>query len=261
MTTLSDQELRQRAKSLRLYGLLENWPKICQEPWLTKVIEYEHVERARRSHEYRLRNAKIGAFKERADFDWSHPDKIDRELVDELFELDFIKEGRNVVFIGPNGVGKTMFARNLAYNAVIRGLSTRYSTASDMLNDLGSLNGSLLIARFKRYTTPRLLVIDEVGYLAYDAHLADLLYEVVSRRYEACASIVVTTNKPFSEWNQVFEGAACVTTLIDRLCHRVDIVSIEGESYRVKEAMERATERQNRKQEQSKKRKAKLKNC
>ncbi len=259
MTTLSDQELRGRAKTLRLYGLLENWAKICQEPWLPKVIEYERVERARRSHEYRLRNAKIGTFKERADFDWSHPDRIDRELVDELFDLEFIKDGRNVVFIGPNGVGKTMFARNLAYNAVIRGLSTRYTTASDMLNDLGSLNGSLLITRFKRYTAPRLLVIDEVGYLAYDAHLADLLYEVVSRRYEVGASIVVTTNKPFSEWNQVFEGAACVTTLIDRLCHRVDIVSIEGGSYRAKEAMERAKARQERKQTARKKRLVKTK--
>ena len=136
-----------------------------------------------------------------------------------------------------------MLAKNLAYAAVIRGLSTRHTTASDMLNDLGTFNGSALINRIKRYTRPTLLVIDELGYLSYDAQLADLLYEVISRRYDAEASVVVTTNKPFSEWNQVFEGAACLTTLIDRLCHRVEIVTIEGESYRATEAAKSAKER------------------
>jgi len=149
-------------------------------------------------------------------------------------------------------VGKTLFAGNLAYEAVIRGISTRYVSASDMLASLGGLTGSMLTHRLKRYVAPALLAIDELGYLRYDAQLADLLYEVLSRRYEASASTIITTNKPFSEWNQAFEGAACVATMVDRLCHRVEIVQIDGDSYRATEAKARAkTKRARRKQRPS----------
>ena len=230
------EELRERAKKLRMYGLLASWATLADEPWVEMIIELEETERARRSQEYRLRNAKIGAFKDRADFDWKHPKKIDRLQIDELFTLDFVDEGQNVVFVGPNGVGKTMFARNLANASVNRGWATRYVSASDMLTDLASFNGATLRARLKRYVAPRLLVIDELGYLSYDNHHADLLYEVVSRRYEQDASIVLTTNRAFKEWNLLFEGAACLATLIDRLCHRVEVVRIDGESYRKTEA-------------------------
>jgi DNA replication protein DnaC len=247
MKKVPEDELRATATKLRLYGLLDNWAEVAQQPWLPRVIEMERQERARRSHAYRLRNANIGTFKDRADFDWKHPKKIDRWQIDELFTLDFIEEGTHVVFIGPNGTGKTMFARNLAHEAVSRGLSTRYVSASDMLAALGGLTGSMLSQRLKRFTGPSLLVVDELGYLRYDSHLADLLYEVISRRYDAEASTVITTNKPFSEWNQVFEGAACVATMVDRLCHRVELVQIDGPSYRAAEAKARArTRRANR---------------
>lgn len=231
-----DDELRATVTQLRLYGLLAHWDEIASEPWLPRIIEMEKRERARRSHEYRLNNAKIGAFKHRADFDWKHPKKIDRAQLDDIFTLDFIDDGTNIVFVGPNGVGKTMFAKNLAYESISRGVAARYVSASDMLASLGGLTGSMLTHRLKRYVGPALLVIDELGYLRYDAHLADLLYEVLSRRYDAQASTVITTNKPFAEWNQAFEGAACVATMIDRLCHRVEIVKIEGDSYRATEA-------------------------
>ncbi|MGH1348742.1 MAG: ATP-binding protein [Nannocystales bacterium] len=236
MAKLPEDELRKLALKLRLYGLLANWGEIAKSPWVPKLLEMERAERARRSHEYRLKNAKIGAFKDRSEFDWKHPTKADRLQIDELFTLDFIGEGTNVVFVGPNGIGKTMLARNLAYEAVSRGVSTRYTSASDMLAALGGLTGSMLTQRLRRYTKAALLVVDELGYLRYDSHLADLLYEVISRRYDAEASTIITTNKPFSEWNQVFEGAACVSTMIDRLCHRVELVKLEGKSYRAKEA-------------------------
>jgi DNA replication protein DnaC len=244
MPKIPDDELRALALKLRLYGLLASWSEVSSKPWLPGVIEMERAERARRSHEYRLRNAKIGAFKDRADFDWKHPTKIDRAQIDELFTLDFIEEGTNVVFVGSNGTGKTLFARNLAYEAVSRGVNTRYISASDMLASLGGLTGSMLSHRLRRYTNPTMLVVDELGYLRYDSHLADLLYEVISRRYDAELSTVVTTNKAFKEWNQVFEGAACVATMIDRLCHRVEIVKIEGESYRATEGKARAKKKQ-----------------
>lgn len=236
-------ELRERAKRLRLYGLLNAWASLGSEPWVIELVQLEEEERGRRSQEYRHRKAKIGVFKDRVDFDWKHPKVIDRLQIEELFTLDFMKEGQNVVFYGPNGVGKTLFARNLANSAVERGWATRYVSASDMLTDLASYNGSTLRNRLKRYVSPKLLVIDELGYLSYDNQHADLLYEVISRRYEDEASIVLTTNRPFKEWNQVFESAACLTTLIDRLCHRVEIVEIDGESYRQTEGKLRAKEK------------------
>jgi DNA replication protein DnaC len=227
-----EAELKQRAEKLRLYGLLAQWSSFGGAEWVIPLIEAEEEERAIRSQEYRLTNAKIGAFKDRADFDWKHPKKIDRQQLDELFSLEFLEEGRNVVLVGPNGVGKTMFAKNLAHAAVSRGCATRYLSAADMLTDLASYNGATLKNRLKRYVSPRLLVIDELGYLSYDSQHADLLYEVVSRRYEQEASIILTTNRSFKEWNEVFDGSAVLTTLIDRICHRVEIVQIDGLSYR-----------------------------
>ena len=116
---------------------------------------------------------------------------------------------------------------------------SRFCVAADLLNDLSGLDGATLQTRVKRYVSPKLLVIDEVGYLRYDNRHADLLYEVVRGRYDKGRSIIVTTNKAFSEWNQVFESAACLVTLIDRLCHRAEIVEIRGDSYRVKESKAR----------------------
>lgn len=240
-TKLHDyDELRRRANRLRLYGLVSGWAKLCTQPWVAELIELEEQERTRRSRERRIKNAKVGTFKPIVDFDWKHPTKIDRGLVEDLFDLEFISEAANVVLVGPNGVGKTMIAQNLGYQAIIRGHTVRFTSASDMLNDLSGLDGSALKHRLKRYVNPKLLVVDELGYLSYDSRHADLLYQVISRRYENRGSLVLTTNKPFAEWNEVFDSAGCLVTLIDRLCHRCEIVVVEGTSYRIKEAKQRA---------------------
>ena len=222
-TPLYLEDLRQRALKLRLYGLVAHWSTYATESWLSRLIEVEEAERALRSKEYRIRNAMIGVFKPMGEFDWNHPKKIDRTQIDELLSLEFLGEKTNVVLMGPNGVGKTMIAQNLAFAAVERGWATRFCAASDLLNDLSSLDGAALRQRLKRYVSPKLLVVDEVGYLRYDDRHADLFYEVVRQRYQRGASMVLTTNKPFSEWNTVFESAACLVTLIDRLCHRCEI--------------------------------------
>ena len=230
----------QRARTLGLYGLLAHWEEVCEKDWLSWILEIETVERRRRSLERRIRNARSGAFKPMADFNWDWPKKIQRASIEELFSLQFIDEGANVVLLGPNGVGKTMIAKNLTYQAVLRGYSARFTAASDMLNDLAAQQTSGSLARrLRRYCNPQLLAVDEVGYLSYDNRYADLFFEVVTRRYEQ-RSIVLTTNKPFAQWQDIFPNAACVVTLVDRLVHRAEIVQIQGDSYRLKEAKERA---------------------
>lgn len=239
----SSLDLRERARRLGLWGLLAHWESFAEAPWLETLLGYEEQERARRSLERRLSRAKIGRFKPMAQFDWSWPKKIDRELVEELFRFEFLEEGANVILRGPNGVGKTMIAQNLAYQAVLRGHTARFVNASALLNDLASQEtGHALSYAFRRYVKPRLLVVDEVGYLGSTAKHADLFFQLISYRSED-KSTVITTNKPFGEWNQVFPNAGCVVTLIDRLTHKAEIVEIHGDSYRLKEATERQARR------------------
>jgi len=245
MTTTTSQldALRARAQRLGLHGLISEWSELGEQAWVERLIAVEEVERQKRSLDARIKKARFGRFKPMADFDWKWPTKIDREGIEELFNLDFLADGANVILLGPNGTGKTMIGRNLAHRAVLRGETVLFTTASEMLNDLAAqTSGAALTRRLKRYTTPRLLHIDEVGYLSYDARHADLLFEVVTRRYEQ-RSIVLTTNKAFAEWSEVFPNAACVVTLVDRLIHRSEILAIEGESYRLKEAKERTNQK------------------
>jgi DNA replication protein DnaC len=241
-TNLTLDGVRPRLRRLGFYGLLAQAETLLNEPWLARVIELEERERSRRSLQRRLDSARLGSFKPIADFDWSWPTKCDRSLIEELFSLAFIEEAANVVFLGANGLGKTMLFKNLAHQAVLHGHTARYTLASDMLHDLAAQDSSTALARrLRRYIRPLVLAIDEVGYLSYDARYADLLFEVITRRYEQNRPVLLTTNKAFGEWNQVFPNATCVGTLVDRLLHRAEIVALEGKSYRLKEAQERTT--------------------
>ena len=240
-------ELRQQAAGLRLHGLLAHWAEVMGHPeqarWVTQVLSWEVAERSRRSLERRLRAAHIGRFKPLADFDWAWPRSIDRGAVEELMTLEFLGEASNVVLVGPNGVGKTMCACNLGYQAVLAGHTALFVTAGALLGELAALDSdSALRRKLRQYAAPDLLLIDEVGYLSYSNRHADLLFELVSRRYQH-KSTVVTTNRAFAEWGEVFPNAACVVSLIDRLMHRAEVVRIEGDSYRAKEAREREATR------------------
>jgi DNA replication protein DnaC len=238
-TDLTPAELKARLKALGLFGLIACLDQIADKPWLQEVLAIEERERQKRGLERRLRHARVGAFKPMIDFDWDWPKKIDREAIDELFSLGFMKTGHNGVLVGPNGIGKTMILKNVAHQALVRGHTVRFATASDMLADLAAQDSSTALARrLRRYTVPHLLCVDEVGYLSYDNRYADLLFEVVTRRYDAHKSILLSTNKAFAEWSEVFPHAACVVTLVDRLIHRAEVVDIEAESYRLKEAKE-----------------------
>ena len=244
---IHEQRLREQAGELRLHSLLSRWTELMgnaeQARWVAQLLGWEAAERHRRSLERRLRAAHIGPFKSLADFDWAWPTQCDRAVVEELMTLAFLKDASNVVLVGPNGVGKTMCACNLGYQAVLAGRTALFITAAQLLGELAALDSdSHLRRRLKHYASPDLLMIDEVGYLSYSNRHADLLFELISRRYQH-KSTVVTTNKPFAEWGEVFPNAACVVSLIDRLMHRAEVVRIEGKSYRQKEADEREVAR------------------
>lgn len=237
---ITDDSLRQRAASLGLHGLVANWDQIPDTDWLAWLLQVEEAQRQHRSLERRKRAAKLGQFKSMTDFDYTWPKRMDRPLTRRLLDLSFLQESLNVVIIGPNGVGKTMLAKNLCYNALLAGHTVRFVTASALLNHLAATDSpSILRRRFSSYTSPALLCIDEIGYLSYATEQADLLFEVVTRRYELERPIIVTTNKTFQQWGSVFPGAACVVTLVDRLLHRCELLHINADSYRLKEHKQR----------------------
>ena len=247
--------MKQRADSLKLHGLLAHWDEIdsSMAPWVTSLVEWEENERNKRGLERRLRHAKIGRFKSLTDFDWGWLKRLDQSVISELMTLEFIAETSNAVFVGPNGVGKSTVAQNIAHHAVLQGHTVIFTTAAHMLNELAAVDGDMALRRrLKYYAQPQLLVIDEVGYLSYGNRHADLLFEIINRRYEE-KSTIVTTNRAFSEWGEVFPSASCVVSLIDRLIHHAEIVPFDGESYRMKEAKERAKKRSAAKRKTAKK--------
>lgn len=203
---------------------------------LSEVSRLEMQERARKGCERRLSRAKLGRFKPMADFDWNWPRKLDRAAVERVLSLGFVERTENVILVAPQGVGKTMIAQNVAHAAVLAGQTALFVSASELLLDLAKQDTArLLERRLQHYARPHVLVIDEIGYLSYDNHAADLLFQIVSRRYER-RPIVLTTNLSFSDWSTVFPNAACATALIDRLTHHAEIIAIDGESYRKREA-------------------------
>jgi DNA replication protein DnaC len=172
-------------------------------------------------------------------FDWAHPRKIDRELIERLAALDFVGRGENVLLRGQSGVGKTMLAKNLGHAALLAGKTVRFTTLAAALADL--LQQESLPAferRLKRYTRPALLILDELGYLPCDSRAADILFNIISRRHEH-RSTIISTNLAFKQWGTVFPGAACVVALVDRFaqhCHKVDI---DADSWRDRHSFER----------------------
>lgn len=217
--------------------------RLAPRALLEQIVEAETADRTTRSHQRLLAQARLGRFKPISDFDWNWPKKIDRELIERALTLDFIPEARNIILLGANGLGKTMIAKNIVASAVNAGYSALFRTASDLLADLQCDSPQARRRKFSYYARPRLLCIDEVGYLSYDSNAADLLYEIVNRRYERSA-LLITTNRGFKDWNEVFPNATCIATLLDRLTHHAEIAIIEGKSYRVRESeMEAAVRR------------------
>ena len=205
---------------------------------LEQLAELEERARVAVNLARRTRFACLGSFKTLDRFDWNHVEKIDRPLVERLIELDFVDRGENVLLKGGSGLGKTTIALNLAQAALAAGFTVRFSTLAAALADLLSQESMPAFERrLRRYTSPDLLVLDELGYLPCDSRAADILYNIISRRHEQ-RSTVITTNLAFKQWGAVFPGAACVVALVDRFaqhCHRLEIL---GESWRDKHRLD-----------------------
>jgi DNA replication protein DnaC len=213
---------------------------------LEHLAQTEAAERAHRSLERRLRLSEIKKFKPMADFDWAWPTKIEREVIERALTLDFLPEARNLILVGANGLGKTMIAQNICHAAVLAGHSVLFRSAAALLEELHPQTPEGRHRKLRTYANVGLLCVDEVGYLSFDDKSADLLYEVINRRYER-KSVILTTNRGFKEWNEVFPNAACIVTLLDRLLHHADVTVIEGDSYRKRESEQETAARRRRK--------------
>lgn len=242
------QQIGLRALPAQLDDFLARAAKARWSPHqiLEQIAQAETDERSRRSLERRLRLSGIKRFKPMADFDWTWPSKIEHELIRRALTLDFLPEARNLVLVGRNGLGKTMIAQNICHAAVLAGYSVLFRSAAALLEELHRQSPEGRRFKLRTYANVGLLCIDEVGYLSFDDKAADLLYEVVNRRYER-KPVILTTNRPFKEWNEVFPNATCIVTLLDRLLHHADVTVIEGDSYRVRESEEETAARRRKK--------------
>ena len=170
-------------------------------------------------------------------FDWTWPKKINQAQVKNLFRLKCIEEKSNVVLIGSVGVGKTHIATALGYQACLKNNTVLFTSAIDAVNNLvAAQHVGQLKQELKKYLKPSLLIMDELGYLPIDKNGADLLFQIISERYER-GSIIITTNRVFKEWPEIFNNDSTLTSaLLDRLLHHTEAVLIEGDSYRMRKA-------------------------
>lgn len=226
-----------RAPEAAMRAVLQQLTKSRASPIETceSLVALERREREAKNLKRRTRLATLGNYKLLDAFDWNHPTVIDRGLYEELHGLDFVEKGENALLRGTSGLGKTMLAQNLGLAALTKGHTVLFTSLSWALADL--LKQESIPAferRLRRYLTPDLLIIDEIGYVPCDSRSADLLFNIISRRHEK-RSTVITTNLPFKQWGTVFPGAASVVALVDRFVQHCHVLDIEGESWRQKE--------------------------
>jgi DNA replication protein DnaC len=207
--------------------------------YLARLVDSETQRRHQLALQRRIAAARFPALKSLDQFDWNWPKKVNRAQIQNLFRLAFLQDKANVIFLGGVGLGKTHLATALAYEACQRGHSVLFTTAVDIINTLTAAQTvGRLKTELKRYTKPAVLAVDELGYLPIDKLGADLLFQVISQRYEH-GSIVLTTNQPYKHWAKIFNNDSTLTSaVLDRLLHHAETVILEGKSYRMKDQIE-----------------------
>jgi len=228
--------MREQHHPLAEQAAKESW---SHEDYLEKLADGEAALRKDRSIQRRIRMARFPVVKTLDQFNWTWPKKINRLQVQQLFRLQFVKQASNVIFIGGVGVGKTHLASALGYAACLEGLPVLFATAIDLINTLSAAQAAGTMKQaMKKFTRPSLLILDELGFLPIDKTGADLLFQVISLRYEQGA-LVITSNRAFKDWPEIFNNDSTLTSaILDRLLHHAETILIEGKSYRMKEQIE-----------------------
>jgi DNA replication protein DnaC len=248
MTPSDQTQLDVQLQRLHLQYIQSNYQTLARKAaeqqrsyldYLAQLVEGEFTAREMRSIERRIKNARFPVRKTLEDFQWSWPKKINRLQIQNLFRLDFIATCTNVVMIGNVGLGKTHLSIALGHAACTSGHSVLFTTAIDIINTLASAQSAGQLKReIRRYVKPAVLIVDELGYLPIDKHGADLLFQIVSGRYER-APTVINTNRTYKHWAQIFNNDSTLTSaLLDRIMHHVDTIIIEGKSFRMKDEVE-----------------------
>jgi DNA replication protein DnaC len=243
--TMNDDDLKKHLNYLKLPYTRDNYESAgktaAHKQWthvhyLSELIKQESGLRQDRIIQRRIRMARFPVVKTLDQFNWSWPKKINQAQIQNLFRLKFIEDKSNVVFIGGVGLGKTHLASALGYQACLKGHTVLFSSAIDTINSLISAQyAGALKLELKKYLRPSVMILDELGYLPIDKTGADLLFTIISERYER-GSIIITTNRVFKDWPQIFNNDSTLTSaLLDRLLHHTEAVVIEGKSYRMKE--------------------------
>ena len=244
----AETQLNEQLAALKLVAVAEQYALLAteaaQKQWshvdyLARLMDNEARRRHQLAIQRRIGAARFPCIKTLDQFDWTWPKKINRAQVQNLFRLAFLKDNTNVIFLGGVGLGKTHLASALAHEACLRGHAVLFTTAVDIINTLTAAQTvGRLKHELKRYLKPAILAVDELGYLPIDKTGADLLFQVISQRYEQ-GSIVLTTNQPYKHWPKIFNNDSTLTSaVLDRLLHHAETVVIEGKSYRMKDQTE-----------------------